>query len=300
MGIIQRTKTYIKSKFEMPKFSRPSISNAKANIKKLARFGGAASTAAAFFPIGRTAKVGYTAGKLGVKAIPSLITKARQSVGMLPKQSWGKFAKGTGELLGGSALGYYAITGKLPEPSLRTAAAFVGGKLSIPGLATGLIHGGGEKLTDFTKEKIQDFRDFRTTPENSYLNSDMYKKTLEAMYGNGKVPDIVPDIKFDFPKIDINLPPQNFPEFTLPQSIGSPSYTAPGVSVSSPSMGLGDVLPLLALLGVGAGVGGYALGRRRRKRKKKRGKRKKKKWAKIINPPNLEIKIIQIGNNGRS
>lgn len=72
------------------------------------------------------------------------------------------------------------------------------------------------------------------------------------------------------PSFNLNIPSMQLPQ--LPASVASPSYTAPSISVGTPS-GFGDVLPLL-LLGLGGGLAGYALGKRKKKKRKYKKKKK--------------------------
>jgi len=183
---------------------------------------------------------GALAGKIG--------TEVKTAFGLSSKVPFRNFAAGTAATLGGAALVEYGISGKFPNLSVRTLAGLAGAKIGGGvGTALGAVRG----FTDIGKDIAG-----RIGQE---------AKNIPELVNIPNIPNI-PSPIFNFTMPDT---PQ------IPQAIGG--FSPVGAIAPSFSIDRGggmDLLPLLLLLGAGAGVGGYLLGRKKRK-KKRRKKRKK-------------------------
>jgi len=181
--------------------------------------------------------------------IISGVRKLGGALGFGAKQTFKAKAIKTALFAGGTTAGYYAATGKLPTPSLRTIAAYVGGQASVPGAIAGAAHGGAKEFLEY----------------------------VNKLRGNINVPNVPQTQAPDKMKYVPDQLIPNIPNILLPSPQISTSYTSPSAGFSpSVSVGGGDNLPLiLALLGLG-GVGAYAVHKLRKKRKRKKYKKRKR------------------------
>jgi len=113
-------------------------------------------------------------------------------------------------------------------------------------------------------------------PDNWKPSTDKFKDITNDL---PTIPNINPNITYNmsYPDMSNILPasPTNIylEQPQTPQLQTSPLFS-PSISLGGMGGGLSENLPLLLLLG--AGVGGFALGRKKRKKKKYKKKRKHK------------------------
>jgi len=169
------------------------------------------------------------------------------------------------------------ITGELPNVRkassavARTAVTGAGIGFSPIGGALGVFEGTGIASARTAKERIQEI--FGIGQSKLQDATNVFKDVNKTM---PTFPSTVPDVNINnfYPSGGTLM--DNVPQ--MPQTIFVESPQVPNAGFS-PSFivggggGLSDNLPLLLLLG--AGIGGFALGRKRKKKKKKYKKRRR-------------------------
>lgn len=216
------------------------------------------------FSVARTAALSL--GKKGYQAIKVAI-KAHQ------KKTAAEKLVEVGAIAGGAGLIQYAATGKVPIPSLRTAAGIAGYSLGgfpslfLGGFGTGksLISEGILKLKEIKPPEIPEIISSPPPPPSFDINT--FKDTFKDIFKDMPSPTNIFNISSPTPTMGAPL------SIMTPPSQGA-SF-APSLSVSGGG-GIGENLPLmLLLLGSGAGALGYIAGRRKRKKKRYKKRRRR-------------------------
>lgn len=199
--------------------------------------------------ISKVAKAGILVKSLGKGATNMMKTTSAQSI----KKVIGK----TVRFGSAAALGSYAITGELPQPTKRTVAGYLSWQLNPFASIAGGVSGAG-------REAVQAISSL-SNPTPSAMDF-LPKEIID------KIPTSLPDFVSN---VNLSAPPSNV-NIQLPQSMAMPSPST-GLSFSpsiSAGGGMGEILPLLLLLGGAAGAAGYVVGRKKKKKYKRRKKRK--------------------------
>lgn len=246
--------------------------------------GGVGSGAKVISKAGNIAKTVYSTVKdftvkksinplVGVKGAGNIAKKLGGIVGT--GALVGTLFQGARQVSKAGASGELPTSGEVTKSLTKGAVVGAGIAASPFGGIMGALEGGGYAAAKNTRNKVLEIfsaGQSRITDEGAKLYEG-YKNIKEDLPTN---PSYSPVYNFTFPEM---------PQYSMPQSpqaiyIESPQTPSISTPSFSPSISLGggsslmENLPLLLLLG--AGVGGFALGRRRRKKKKyKKSKRRK-------------------------
>lgn len=285
MGIIKKAVNIIKF------VANPAKSSGIKTTNNVVPFGPPAAKAAQVGPkvisgIGSIGKTLYSGAKslISTKAVMPSFKVAEKLVPALTKTSIGRAAGGA--IKGAATYGTYEAVKQSAQSNLPTGVKAIitgaGIGLSPLGAAAGLIEGIGRKGAKTAADKFRE--GFGHTKE--YLGdiipqisnkADAIKRStsnsMREIYDNLPTSPI-PQFQIDMPDIG-TLPtsPTIIMQNPIP-SVQGPAFN-PSFSVGGGG-GLSENLPLLLLLG--AGFGGFALGRAKRRKKKryKKSKRHKK------------------------
>lgn len=164
-----------------------------------------------------------------------------------------------------TALGSYAVTGEVPEPTLRSVALFSAGQFNPLGAIVGAGTGTSKKAIEYFEGRAKTSAGIPPAGMSTQLSAfqDYTAKQIQALQNQ------LGGYKDTF----VGTPPISF-MFDTPTA-PSVSYTAPSVNVQQPSSGIGDILPLLLLLGGGA-LAGYGVYRAVKKRRRKKRYKKRR------------------------
>lgn len=171
-------------------------------------------------------------------------------------------AGGIGISLGVLGLGRYAATGNLKLPSGREVAAVSGFAINPIAASIGLAEGGFTKVRNVTSSAYDKAKnEFYSLTKPDVPAIPTIPADVLNMINGYRTPNTSTVIDFSPASTPVNV--------TLPSSSFSP-YTQVGGG------GIGEMLPLLLLLGGGAALGGYALGKHKRKKRKSKKRKHSK------------------------